>query len=621
MHLILSWINKLGLWPRTALGVSVGFLFLLLAFLLLGESILRETTDRLLQEQLGIARIVAGQIDGVIAQALTELETAQNFADFNPADPDLSAEVHVLSHTFGQIGTFATGIVFLDNQGGIILTSPPNLYSNVTDLNDLAHISEALTSQAVVISEPFLSPLDSRPVAALTIPLKKEDQLEGLLSGLIDLQGELIVSSLNQAGEISETGRSHLIDQNGRVIVSTAGLGFLAPGEDPGYYQQTLSQQLPAVGAVSSPGSSRQELIVAIVPLENAPWGVVVGRDEDDLLAGVTRLRSGLIVLGGAAILAIWVLTLLGTRRLVMPVHRLKESAEKIAAGELDSPLSITEGGEIGALAEVLDNMRRQLQEQIQALETSKGELESRVLARTEALAHQQTLTRQLLRRVISAQEEERARISRELHDDTGQTLTAVQINLDRLNQILGATDPDVLEQSKKVQDLTQDALASLRGIIADLRPGVLDQLGLLPALEWMAENTLQPLGINSVVEYTGLADRLPETLETILYRIAQEAVSNVARHSQAKNFRIQFEVNDDQINMELTDDGTGFNPLLAAADPEFRSGLGLASMQERASLAGGKVVVESAPKRGTTIHVGLPHTRVPTSTRRESVS
>ena len=243
----------------------------------------------------------------------------------------------------------------------------------------------------------------------------------------------------------------------------------------------------------------------------------------------------------------------------------------------------------------------------IEQLASWNEALEARVAERTEELRQQQALIQQLLHRAITAQEDERARLARELHDEIGQTLTAVQLSLDRLARTLPTDDPGPRERLDRARTLTEQALTDLRRMIAALRPGVLDQLGLLPALGWVADHTLRPLGVIVTIASSGLQERLPAEIETILFRIAQEAMSNVARHSGASHLSIHLAREDDQATMVLTDDGRGFDPAAVTAAPDQSHGLGLAGMQERASLAGGQVTVESVPGRGTTVRVVMP--------------
>lgn len=603
---------NLGLWPRMALAISVGFLALFIAFALLGERVLRDSASRLLEERLVIAQMAAGRIDGVLEQAISELQQARRFADFDPTDSNLVPEVTMIAYTYGRVGLFASGIAFLDARGHVVLSHPPGLYPSGADLSHLSHIAEALTSHEVTVSEPFRDPLKNRPVVAITVPVLDGGRFLGLLSGLIDLNSSAITAPLEQAAALGHTGHAILVDGDGRVLASTLGLPVFSPGEHATFYRRAVSEGRPVVETVPfeldlSGEPQGHPHVMAFAPLRLAPWGVAVGGDVGETFASVIRLRIGLALLSIAALSCIWGATLIGTRRLVRPVQRLTEAAQRIASGDLDTPLQAPEGGEIETMAAALERMRTLLLANIEELASWNQTLETRVAERTEELRRQQALTRQLLRRAITAQEEERARLSRELHDEIGQTLTAVQLSLDGLARALPAEEAQTRERLDRARRLTEHALADLRRVIAALRPGVLDQLGLLPALSWIADHTLRPLGMKVTIESDGLPKRLPGEIEIVLFRIAQEAMSNVARHSQANHLHIRLHRADGRIVMTLTDDGRGFDLSALADGPNHDRGLGLAGMQERASLAGGQVTIESAPGQGTTVQVVIP--------------
>lgn len=595
-----------------ALGISLGFLALFTAVSALGERALRDSNDRILEERLVIAQMAAGQADSLLQRAVSELEQARRFADFDPADANLSAEAHMLAHTYGRVGLFASGIAFLDRAGHVVLSHPPELYPRGTALSDLPHVAQALERRDVTISTPFRDPVSSQPVAAVTVPIYDGSRFLGLLSGLVNLNGPAITDPLQQAATLGHTGHTVLVDREGQVLASTFGLTFLSPGEHVTFYRRAMAQGQPVVDTVpfelDLPGEPYGHLhVMALAPLKMAPWGVAVGGDVDETFAGVTRLRLGLALLGVLALVSVWAATLIGTRRLVRPVQRLTEAAQRIADGDLHTPLKAPEGGEIGAMAAALERMRMLLLANIEELADLNETLEARVAERTEELRQQQALIQQLLRRAITAQEEERARLSRELHDEIGQTLTAVQLGLDRLARSVLAEDANAREHVERVQALTEQALADLRRVIAALRPGVLDQLGLVPALGWVADHTLRPLGLTVTIDADGLQGRLPGEIETILFRIAQEAMSNVARHSGATYVDILLRHSDSDVTMTLTDDGRGFDLASVTGASDHSRGLGLAGMQERASLAGGQVTVDTAPGGGTSVKVVVP--------------
>ncbi|MCL4301456.1 MAG: HAMP domain-containing protein [Anaerolineae bacterium] len=595
-----------------ALAISLGFLALFVAFLLLGEWALRDNTAHLLNERLVLTQMAASQIDGLLQEAIAELEQAHRFADFDSVDPDLSVEADALAHAYGQVGIFASGLIFLDRQGRVVLSHPARLFLLGDDLSSLPHVAQALTQRKATISEPFLEPLHQRPVIAVTVPIWDDHRFSGLLSGLVDLSGTAIETSLMQTIKLGQTAHAALVDRQGRILASTFNLPFLSPGEHVSFYRRAMAQGQPVVETVpfelDLPAEPRNHFhVMAFAPLKNVPWGVVVGGDLDETFAGVQRLQLGLALLGTVALAGVWTATMVGARQLVRPMQNLTRAAHRIAQGDLQTPLQTPAAGEISVMAVALENMRRQLLANIEALADWNESLETRVAEQTEELRQQQVLTQQLLHRAITAQEEERARLSQELHDGVGQMLTAVELSLDRLMKALPPGEASAHERLERARVLTEQSLTDLRRLIAALRPGILDQLGLVPALDWVSDHTLRPLGIMVTLEADDLRQRLPGEIETILFRIAQEAMSNVARHSQARHLVIRLWHEAGRINMALADDGQGCDLSTLAQTADYGRGLGLAGMQERASLAGGQVTIDSGPGQGTAVRVVVP--------------
>ncbi len=246
-------------------------------------------------------------------------------------------------------------------------------------------------------------------------------------------------------------------------------------------------------------------------------------------------------------------------------------------------------------------------------LHGARDELEARVQRRTRELAatveqlQREVEQRQraeaarshLLTRLVSAQEEERHRISRELHDQMGQTLTAMLMSIDALAlDAAPQLSPDLIERTKRVRDLAAGLMDQMHTLAWELRPAALDNLGLLVALrqslgEWSARS-----GIATDFVTRGLGEsRLAPHLETVLYRVAQEALSNIARHADAKTVSIVLEGGDHQVVLIVEDDGRGFNP---AEIGENR--LGLLGMRERMEAIGGSLEIESQGGEGTAI-------------------
>jgi PAS domain S-box-containing protein len=210
----------------------------------------------------------------------------------------------------------------------------------------------------------------------------------------------------------------------------------------------------------------------------------------------------------------------------------------------------------------------------------------------------------ELSRRVVAVQEEERRRLAAELHDSTSPNLSAVALNLgmiasDLAPSVLAAIDSRLAD----TRVLLADAIASIRDACAELRPATLDYAGLLRALQGHAEQFSRRTGIEVEVSCPDSQMRLAQETESTLFRIAQEALTNAAKHAHAKTIKIEFAYADGQTELTISDDGVGFDPK-ALGQSEHRPGLGLLTMQERAEFAGGRFSLESAPEKGTRIRV-----------------
>lgn len=234
-------------------------------------------------------------------------------------------------------------------------------------------------------------------------------------------------------------------------------------------------------------------------------------------------------------------------------------------------------------------------------------------------------IRRKLFKKSLAAQEDERKRIARELHDEVSQSLTALLYEAE--DELELHHPPAVKKRLQGICDLTRHTLDNVHKLMFDLRPSILDQLGLIPALRWMAETRLEPKGIRvSVITSIDLDyfdsepyQRLSPEIETTLYRVLQEAINNIARHSAARNVEINLRIEDDIAILSITDDGIGFDltelnveTTQSVDTKDIQSsdntrGLGLLGMQERVELLGGELEINSAPGNGTQIYIRIP--------------
>jgi signal transduction histidine kinase len=263
-----------------------------------------------------------------------------------------------------------------------------------------------------------------------------------------------------------------------------------------------------------------------------------------------------------------------GLMNLVLPAGRL--------FGHRELALLATVGGEVGLAIEKL-----QLLEELAVKERIRGEL---------------------IKRVLTAQEDERRRIARELHDETGQSLSALIVNLD-LARLAADDRPQTAEALDRLKDLAETTLEEVRKLIYDLRPTVLDDLGLTAALRWYAHQQLEPRGVE-VSFALGIGEaRLDTVMETALFRIAQEAMWNIVKHAGATRVEVTLDLTPGGVRLRVHDNGRGFRPDGQRPFDPLHGGLGLGGMRERAALIGGTVTISSVEGQGTEVVADLPLT------------
>ncbi|MBI3537850.1 MAG: HAMP domain-containing protein, partial [Chloroflexi bacterium] len=538
--LFIRWVARLNLWSRLVLVLTAGFAMLFGVFSAVSLRVLDDSTQRILTERVVIAQFAARRYDELLTQAYYELDKATTFAAFDPAAPDLTNEKHMLAHAYGRLGSFSLGVVFLDARGRVVLAQPDAAQIIGADYSAFPFISQTMQTRERNISRPFLDSNSGKFAIAVTIPLFDRDgRLMAILSGWADLSSPLMMTAVEQARNLGETGHAELVDNQGMVIATTESDSQpLAPGEHLHFYLQMLNANREGVQDVPDEMShhASEMHVMAFAPLTVTHWGVAVGGSESETFAPVRQLENSIFILGTISFAIIFLATLLGARLLVRPVKVLTRAAKQIATGDLQTPIQVVEGGEIGALAEAFEAMRVRLQKSLTEITAWSNELEMRVRERTQELEtvnvelqREESERRRLLERVINVQEEERKRVARELHDETGQALTAVLMSLEEIETRLPATSHEQ-QNLARAQRLAENALSDLRVIIHGLRPTVLDDLGLVPAIRAFAEQHLAAHHVQVSVETQDWEARLPAPIETVLFRILQEAVNNIAR-------------------------------------------------------------------------------------------
>jgi signal transduction histidine kinase len=227
--------------------------------------------------------------------------------------------------------------------------------------------------------------------------------------------------------------------------------------------------------------------------------------------------------------------------------------------------------------------------------------------ARLQEIRQREALKSELFRRIVNAQEAERQRIARDLHDETGQALTAIGMGLRSLADKLNPRNQAALGTLHHLQELTAHSLSELQRIISDLRPSHLDDLGLSSALRWYVGKLHELTHLHINLEILGEERDLDDARKIAIFRIIQEAVNNVIKHANASNVEIFLRFGEKDIHIMVRDNGTGFDTALVRLQ---QHGVGLAGMEERAALLGGTMNITSRPGFGTSVEVTLPYQR-----------
>jgi len=276
-------------------------------------------------------------------------------------------------------------------------------------------------------------------------------------------------------------------------------------------------------------------------------------------------------------------------RLALMPLDELERTAKAVQAGDLEARV-------------VLGPISDPHTDRLAATLNSMLDL---VAAKARAIERYSEHLQQLSAKVIRAQEDERKRIALELHDETGQALTSLAIGL-RVLQGAKTLD-EACSQAEELLRLTHRALDGVHNLALELRPKTLDDLGLVPALRSFLKEWNRHLKLAVDFSAQGLDCRLPPHVETSIYRLVQEALTNVAKHSRAGSVRVSLERVEDRLIVQVADDGQGFDPNQEFDAADGGRGIGLFGMKERMSIIGGTCTIQSAPGKGTVVRAEVP--------------
>ncbi|MBN1189982.1 MAG: HAMP domain-containing protein [Dehalococcoidales bacterium] len=299
----------------------------------------------------------------------------------------------------------------------------------------------------------------------------------------------------------------------------------------------------------------------------------------------ITFIILVFVVIGLSLFLS-WILT--------SPITALKRGAEALGSGELDHKIEVYSEDELGQLAKSFNKMATDIKKYTEEIKLSAAE-------NIEKERKIQDNLRSYVKQVSQAQEAERKRIARELHDETAQALVVVLRHLDDLSSGRSSLSADeIREEVRKI-------LEGVRHYSQELRPSILDNLGLIPALKWLASDLTKNYGIAVETQIEGRQRMLPAEIEMTLFRITQEALTNIRKHARAGETLVRIEFAENRVKITIRDNGQGFEIPTRIGDLSALGKLGMIGMQERANLLRGTFSIESKPGEGTTITVEIP--------------
>lgn len=562
-RLVLLFLQWLGVF----LVVSGGITFLTL--LRFREEV---GADRLL-----LARTVAHEIDAAIGNSLQALERLPS----ELPELDESARARLRAHRFQ--GLFRDAIHLLDGRGRVLVSEPA--YAPPPPAEWLRSL-------------PGVSPLVARPgdaqgrTVVAVEPFRRRGRLYHLVAEA-DPAGSPLSLLLQ---ELAAEPDLHLvvIDSSARILAAPDRQQLFGTLEPAGRLGDHIQAKRPLVaetaGCTACPPGRRRgaSYLTVMAPLRAAPWGVVIQQSEAEAFSMLTPSLLGLLAVTALLVLMGLLLSHGFAKSVVTPIRELSDRAQRLREGDLESPIAVEGDLEIQILAGSLDEARRRIGGNLAELQRLNADLERMVAE----LVHDEQ-RRVLVRRLLAAGEEERRRIARELHDEISQLLTVIQLSLERI-------PPDGGGEVARARELLSKTQHEIHRIIFDLRPSLLDDLGLAAAVRWYAESYLGRRGIEVGIEVEDDLE-LPSDVEITTFRIVQEIVTNVLRHSAAESASIELYASGDELVLAVEDDGVGFRPA------ERTDGTGLLGMRERAALVGGRVEIESEPGAGTSVRLTIP--------------
>jgi len=570
----------------------------------------REGIDHALNHKLQLSAIVARNTDVLLSSSLQRLYDISLSGAVSLTDGNWKPELAALKKAY-DYSIFSNGIFILDLEGNVVYTYPPHPL-NQKNLFDLPRLRSAMNEGRPFISDIYTVKPSNKKTIYIIVPVKnKFGVMEGAVGGEID-PSALSFNEIIRSFPAEKNAYMEIVDSQGIVVASTDTkrmfkdqseghtefLGKLILGKTATI---TKCHRCHTDAFSASTKINRSVDIMAYAPLETARWGVSIIQPESDIVAPIKRMERSFLIVSIISIAVALIISVGMSSSLVKPVHKLIDATVKIAEGDMSKAVAFGGTDEIGMLSSSFEVMRIKLADSLEELHNYNLELEKKVADRTQQISDNRKKIKDLLRKVITTQEEERKRIAREFHDVIMQDLAASLIQIDLIRQYPQNLTTEKIDEIKKIIEKNID---DVYRIIKNLRPTILDDLGFEAAVRWLLDHHLETKGINCFVTIKNNIDNLnfDPQVEIELFRIIQESLINIAKHSRAENVFVIMENKGDNFFVDIEDDGLGFDTASVFQDRDSPRGLGLLGMKERASFLNWDLKIYSGPGEGTRV-------------------
>jgi signal transduction histidine kinase len=479
---------------------------------------------------------------------------------------------HALADASYLLPDFEGGIALAAGDGQIVATSnDPQLWESPAIVERLQDIPPSHAGESPYFLPPVIDPVTGA-VLVLVVATAGDYTAIGAFS-----PASLARRALADIFGGNDQAAAHLVTAEGHVLYQTGTSPWTErpPHEFPGVVEALRGDSGTTYLSVEG-----DEYVIAYSPIAPVGWALVTEepwRAATDPMLRATELAPLILIpVLVIAIIALW----FGIRQVVQPLQSLEQKATSLAWGDFS------------AIEEPVGGIN-----EIQRLQTELIHMAQKVQLAQQSL-------RGYLSAVTTGQEDERRRLARELHDDTIQSLIALnqQIQLAQLS----ARDEDETKRLGVMQQMAEQTVADLRRLTKDLRPIYLEDLGLIPALEMLAQDMSSAMNLPVTFEKTGRERRLAPEVELALYRIVQEGLNNVARHARAGKAEVSLAFTDEAVRLTVSDDGQGFAVPDSPAEMAPSGHFGLLGVQERAEAIGARLRIESTAGAGTRLIVSL---------------